>query len=236
MWIPWNSSWKGPGHERIEVRIGMTSIGIIGAGHIGSQVARAVAKAGYDVIVSNAAGPATLAGLAAELGPRGRAGTVAEAATAEVIVVAVPLAGFPDLPAGPLAGKIVLVTTNYNAERDGPVPAIDEGRDTVPGLLQARLPDSQVVRAFSMLSAADVTTDGTPQHSPDRRALAVAGDDPAAKQFVAGLYNQLGFDTVDIGGLADSWQVGMGQPAFVTRQNAAELRANAARARRHRTG
>jgi predicted dinucleotide-binding enzyme len=166
----------------------MTSIGIIGAGHIGSQVARVAATAGFDVVVSNSQGPASLAGLAADLVPHGRAGTVAEAAAADVVVVA--------------------------------------------GLLQGRLPGSRVVKAFSHLSAADLTTDGRPAGTPDRRALAVAGDDPEAKQFVAALYDRAGFDAVDIGGLDQSWRIGMGQPAFVTRQNAEQLRANVARARR----
>ena len=210
----------------------MTSIGIIGAGHIGSQVARVAAAAGFDVVVSNSQGPASLAGLAAGLGPHGRAGTVAEAAAADVVVVAVPLGSFARLPAAPLAGKIVIVTSNYNPGRDGHVAELDDGTGTVAGLLQVRLPGSRVVKAFSHLSAADLTTDGRPAGTPDRRALAVAGDDTEAKRFVAGLYDRAGFDTVDIGGLEQSWRIGMGQPAFVTRQNAEQLRANVAHSQR----
>jgi 8-hydroxy-5-deazaflavin:NADPH oxidoreductase len=98
--------------------------------------------------------------------------------------------------------------------------------------LQAHLPTSRVVRAFSMINAAEMSGDGHPEGDPKRRALALAGDDPAARQLVAGLYNEFGFDAVDIGGLAESWRLDPGQPAFVTRQNAAELRANVARAKR----
>ena len=83
-----------------------------------------------------------------------------------------------------------------------------------------------------MINAAEMSGDGRPQGDPKRRALALAGDDPAAKQLVARLYNEFGFDAVDIGGLAESWRVDAGQPAFVTRQNAAELEANVARAKR----
>ncbi|MBV9793346.1 MAG: NAD(P)-binding domain-containing protein [Actinobacteria bacterium] len=210
----------------------MTSIGIIGAGNIGSQVARAAARAGFDVVVSNSQGPATLAGLVADLGPRGQAGTVDDAAAADVVVVAVPLGSFADVPVEPLAGKIVIVTSNYNPGRDGHVATLDDGTGTVAGRLQAHLPASRVVKAFSHLSAADLTKDGSPAGTPDRRALAVAGDDAEAKKFVTDLYDRAGFDTVDIGGLADSWKIGMGQPAFVTRQNAEQLRENVARARR----
>jgi len=89
-----------------------------------------------------------------------------------------------------------------------------------------------VVRAFSMINAAEMSGDGHPDGDPRRRALALAGDDPAAKKLVAGLYNEFGFDAVDIGGLAESWRVDAGQPAFVTRQNIAELKANVAKAQR----
>ena len=83
-----------------------------------------------------------------------------------------------------------------------------------------------------MLGAADMSGDGRPEGDPERRALALAGDNQKAKQLAARLYNQFGFDTVDIGGLAESWRVDVGQPAFVTRQNVAELEANVAKARR----
>jgi 8-hydroxy-5-deazaflavin:NADPH oxidoreductase len=83
-----------------------------------------------------------------------------------------------------------------------------------------------------MLDAADMSVDGHPKGDPKRRALALAGDDPSAKALVARLYNEFGFDTVDLGGLDQSWRVDPGQPAFVTRQNLAELTANTAHAKR----
>jgi len=88
------------------------------------------------------------------------------------------------------------------------------------------------VRAFSMLDAADMSGDGHPKGDPKRRALALAGDDPAAKRVVARLYEECGFDALDLGGLAESWRVDPGQPAFVTRQTLAELKANVAKAKR----
>lgn len=132
----------------------------------------------------------------------------------------------------PLAGKVVIATINYFPQRDGHIPALDNGTTTVPGILQAHLPASKVVRAFSMVDAADMSGDGHPKGDPKRRALALAGDDPAAKKLVAGLYDEFGFDAVDLGGLDESWRVDAGQPAFVTRQNVAELQANIARAKR----
>jgi 8-hydroxy-5-deazaflavin:NADPH oxidoreductase len=83
-----------------------------------------------------------------------------------------------------------------------------------------------------MVDAADMSGDGHPAGDPKRRALALVGDDPAAKRLVARFYHEFGFDAVDIGGLDESWRMDAGQPAFVTRQNVAELTANVAKAKR----
>jgi 8-hydroxy-5-deazaflavin:NADPH oxidoreductase len=212
----------------------VTTIGFIGAGHIGGKVAEAAVNAGFEVIISNASGPGSLADLVAGLGGAARAATVPEAAAAgDVVVVAVPIAAFGDVPAEPLAGKVVISTSNYNPSREGHIPEIDDGSTTVAGLLQRHLPGSRVVKAFNMISAAQVPSDGSPAGTPGRRALALAGDDAGAKQTVAGIYDRLGFDAVDAGPLSESWRFGRGQPAFIVRQNAAELRANLERARRH---
>jgi hypothetical protein len=127
---------------------------------------------------------------------------------------------------------VVIATINYFPGRDGPIAEIDNGTTTAPGVLQAHLRASKVVRAFSMIDAADMSGDGHPEGDPKRRALALAGDDADARKLVAGLYDQFGFDTVDLGGLAESWRVDPGQAAFVTRQNLAELEANVANAKR----
>jgi len=211
----------------------MTTIGIIGSGHVGSNLAKAATGHGYDVVLSNTQGPGSLAGLVAELGPAARAAAPEEAAAAsDFAIVAIPITTVDQVPVEPLAGKVVIATINYFPKRDGHIAAIDNGTITAPGILQAHLPASKVVRAFSMLDAADMSGDGHPNGDPKRRALALAGDDTAARQFVAGLYDEFGFDPLDLGGLDESWRVDPGQPAFVTRQNLAELRANIARARR----
>jgi 8-hydroxy-5-deazaflavin:NADPH oxidoreductase len=211
----------------------MTTIAIIGSGHVGTNLARAAIAHGYDVVLSNSQGPETLAGLVRELGPKASAATPAEAAaTGDFAIVAIPITTIGQVPVEPLAGKVVIATINYFPDRLGHIAEIDNGTTTAPGLLQAHLPASRVVRAFSMIDAADMSGDGHPEGDPKRRALALAGDDPAAKQLVARLYHEFGFDAVDIGGLDESWRVDAGQPAFVTRQNVAELKANVAKARR----
>jgi 8-hydroxy-5-deazaflavin:NADPH oxidoreductase len=211
----------------------MTTIGIIGSGHVGTNLATAAVAHGYDVVLSNARGAESLKGLVTGLGPKARAGAPEEAATAgDFAIVAIPITTVDRVPVDPLAGKVVIATINYFPQRDGHIAAIDNGTTTAPGILQAHLPASKVVRAFSMLDAADMSGDGHPRGDPKRRALALAGDDPAARQLVAGLYDEFGFDALDLGGLDESWRVDPGQPAFVTRQTLAELRANVAEARR----
>lgn len=212
----------------------MTTIGVIGAGHIGRSFSLAAIAKGHEIVIANNTGPETLGELVAELGPKARAATAADAAEAgEFAIVATPIAGAEALPVEQLAGKAVLATCNYFAERDGPIAEIDSGEVTVPEYVQTRLPTSNVVRAFNHLDAAAIATDGTPAGAPNRRALGYAGDDPGAKALTADLYEELGFDAVDVGGLADGWRLDVDQPTFVVRQNAGELRAGLLKAARH---
>jgi len=212
----------------------MTTIGIIGSGHVGSSLARAAIAHDYDVVLSNSQGPDSLAELVGELGQKARAASPVEAAkAADFAVVAIPITAVDDVPAEPLAGKVVLATLNYFPQRDGHFPEIDNGTTTAPGVLQAHLPQSKVVRAFSMIDAADMSDDGHPPGDPKRRALALAGDDEEAKRLVVRIYDEFGFDAVDLGPLAESWRVDPGQAGFVTHQNLAELTANAANAKRN---
>jgi predicted dinucleotide-binding enzyme len=211
----------------------MTTIGIIGAGNIGSQIARKAVENGYDVVISNSRGPETLAALVAELGPKATAGTAIQAAdAADVAVVTVPFKAFRDVPVEPLAGKIVIDTNNYYFERDGHVAELDNGDATVNGMLQEHLPTSRVAKGFNHITAVDITADSFPSGDPKRRALATASDFADASNFVTKLYDEFGFDTVNIGPLSESWRVERDRPAYGSRQNVAELEANLAKAPR----
>ncbi|MFE4229825.1 NADPH-dependent F420 reductase [Arthrobacter sp. NPDC056886] len=211
----------------------MTTIGFIGAGHIGGQIARKAVELGYDVVISNSRGPETLADLIAELGPTARAATPAEAAAAgDFAVVSVPLKSIRDVPVEPLAGKVVLDTNNYYWERDGHVPALDAGEATTSGLLQEQLPQSKVAKAFNHIRFSQITTDGTPAGTPNRRALATASDFPEAAELVTRFYDEFGFDTVNMGPLSESWRTERDRPAYVIRQNVPELAENLAKAPR----
>jgi predicted dinucleotide-binding enzyme len=212
----------------------MATIGLIGAGHIGSQIARLAVAHDYDVVVSNSRAPETLAALVAELGPRVRAATAVEAAkAADLVVVSVPLKNYRAVPVEPLAGKIVIDTNNYYPQRDGHIPELDNESTTTAELLQAHLPTSKVVKAFNHIYAAELTTDGQPAGTNNRRALAIAGDDREAKARVTRLLDQFGFDTVDAGPLKEGWRIQRDTPGYGPRRTAAELRRDLAAARRY---
>jgi predicted dinucleotide-binding enzyme len=213
----------------------MKTIGLIGAGHIGSQVARLAVTHGYRVVISNSRGPDTLTGLASELGPNARAGTALDAATAgDIVVVTVPLKNYREVPVAPLAGKIVIDTNNYYPERDGHIAELDDESTTTSELLQAHLPTSKVVKAFNHIYAAELTTDGRPAGTKDRRALVIAGDDAGAKATVTALLDAFGFDTVDAGPLKEGWRIQRDTPGYGPRRTAAELRTDLASAKRYR--
>jgi predicted dinucleotide-binding enzyme len=213
----------------------MRTLGLIGAGHIGSQVARLAVAHGYDVVISNSRGPETLSALVAELGPRARAATAADAAKAgDVVVVTVPLKSYRQVPVAPLAGKIVIDTNNYYPQRDGHIPELDDESTTTSELLQAHLPTSKVVKAFNHIYAAELTAHGQPAGSNNRRALVIAGDDPSAKATVAKLLDEFGFDAVDAGPLKEGWRIQRDTPGYGPRRNAEELRKDLQAAKRYR--
>jgi predicted dinucleotide-binding enzyme len=170
-------------------------------------VARLAVAAGHDVVLSNSRGPETLAGLAAELGPRARAGTVEEAARAgDLVVVTIPLKAYSSVPAAALAGKVVLDTCNYYPQRDGQIAALDDETSTTSELVQGHLSASKVVKVFNNIYFKHLASLPRPVGAPDRSALAIAGDDADAKGAVTAFLDAIGFDAVDAGALAEGWR------------------------------
>jgi len=194
----------------------MSTVGFIGSGNIGSTVARLAVAAGYDVVLSNSRGPETLADLVAELGPKARAATPAEAARAgDLVVVSVPLHAYRSVPAAPLAGKPVLDTNNYYPERDGRVAALDDGSATTSGLLAEHLGGAHVVKAFNNIYFPDLASLARPAGAADRTALPIAADDADAKAAAVAFLDAIGYDAVDAGPLADSWRQERDTPVYV---------------------
>jgi 8-hydroxy-5-deazaflavin:NADPH oxidoreductase len=208
---------------------------LIGAGHIGSQLARLGVAHGYDVVLSNSRGPETLGPLVAELGARARAATPSEAATAgDIVVVTIPLRAIGTVPVAPLKGKIVVDTNNYYPQRDGRISELDDESTTTAELLQRHLPESRVVKAFNHIYAAELTTHGQAKGTPNRRALVIAGDDAAAKRTVTEMIDRFGFDVVDAGALKEGWRIQRDTPGYGPRRTAEELRRDLAQAKRYR--
>ena len=131
------------------------------------------------------------------------------------MVATVPLGAYTALPAAALAGKTVIDTMNYYPDRDGHIAELDAGTLTSAELVQRHLPDCAVVKAFNNIDAHRLLILARPAGAPDRSALPLAGDDPAAKAAAARLLDALGYDTVDIGTLADSWRSEPGTPVYV---------------------
>ncbi len=213
----------------------MTTIGFIGSGHIGSQLARLAVAQGHDVVLSNSRGPETLADLVAELGPHARAATPVEAAAAaDMAVVSVPLGAIDSIPVEPLAGKVVIDTNNYYPQRDGQIAELDDESTTTAEMLQRHLPTSRVVKAFNHINFTHLTTHGAPAGTPGRRALGVFGDDPDAVATVGRLIDSFGFDALEVTPLSEGWRIQRDTPGYGPRLTLDELPDALAQARRYR--
>jgi predicted dinucleotide-binding enzyme len=191
-------------------------IGIIGAGNIGGNLTRRLTQLGHEVTVANSRGPESLSDLIAETGAK--AGTAATAAEgADLVVVTIPEKNIPNLPkdflAGAKPGVVVIDTGNYYAQRrDGLIAEIEAGAT------ESRWVSNQigypVVKAFNGIYSVNIIEKAKPQGDPDRMALPVAGDEPAAKKVVMELIEELGFDAVDAGTIDESWRQQPGTPVY----------------------
>jgi 8-hydroxy-5-deazaflavin:NADPH oxidoreductase len=199
-------------------------IGIIGAGMIGSTLARRLTALGHTVAIANSRGPDTLRDLAAETGAQPV--PVAEAArNVEMVVIAVPERAVPDLPRDLFSGVadsvIVIDAGNYYPSRDGNIPAIEAG-ETESGWVAAEI-GRPVIKAFNTIYFKNLLEKGAPPGTPGRLAVPVAGDLPDARARVLQLVDDLGFDAVDAGGLQDSWRQQPGSPCYGKELDAARL-------------
>jgi len=198
-------------------------IGIIGAGNIGGNLTRRLTALGHEVSVANSRGPHTLTALAEETGATPVAAGEA-ARGAEVVVITIPVKAVPVLPSGVLDGAAkdvaVIDTGNYYPkERDGRIAEIEDA-DLTESRWTERHIGHPVIKAFNGTYAQDILECPRPAGAPDRMALPVAGDDEAAKAKVRALIDELGFDTVDGGGIDDSWRQQPGTPVYGLRAGA----------------
>lgn len=206
-------------------------IGIIGAGNIGGTLTRRLRELGHEVYVANSRGPHTLRDLERETGAK--AVTAEEAArSGEIVVVAIPEGAVPRLPKGLFDGVpedvAVVDTGNYYPTRDGEIREIEQGMPE--SVWVSRMLGRPVIKAFNTIPARSLATKGKPHGTPGRVAIPVAGDDPRAKKKVMALIDELGFDPIDAGPLAESWRQQPGSPVYVQDFDAERAREALARA------
>ena len=180
-------------------------IGIIGSGNIGATTAHLFVEAGHEVALSNSRGPETLRTLVEELGEHARASTVEEAARfGDVLLVAIPLGKYMELPAEAFYGKVVIDAGNYYPERDGQIDELDSGEMTSSELMSAHLKGARLVKGFNTIYFKHLASQGDVSLPlEERRAIFIAADDSEAKEVVAKLIEEIGFAAVDMGFLGE---------------------------------
>ena len=190
------------------------TIGILGAGRVGTAIARRAIAAGYAVKIATSKSPAEIALLLEIMVPGAVAATAQDViAESDIIILALPLSKYRQLQPELLAGKIVIDAMNYWALTDGTLAEFETGTSSSE-VIQKFLSQSRLVRSFNHMGYHEIDEEARPSGDPQRRALAIAGNDAEARRQVAGFIDRIGFDPVDAGLLIESRMFDTGTPVF----------------------